>query len=147
MRKGLGLTLQRQRAIVAFVGAVIAGTACSTASVPTALDGQWGGENIWLYDSLPAKAVVVVFPCNAAMFDSPIRIDDESQFTAVGWIIRSSWPPAVGTPVQISGMIAGRGLSLALSVRDTMTHGWQRPENFSLIAGQQPHLLDNACTV
>jgi hypothetical protein len=101
------------------------GIACAAASPAKqeALTGSWGGPHISL--EMTAKGGTVEYDCAHGTLDGPVVPDRDGRFEAAGTHAVEHGGPvregeeAAGRPVRYRGTVAGRTLTLTVTLADS----------------------------
>lgn len=103
-------------------------------------EGTWGGEGaaVVVTDSVAH----VHIGCSFGDLPAPVVLDDEGRFTTPGSYVLRAYPVAVGPrlPAEFRGRVAGRTLTLAVTVRDTVEKRVVELGPVTVVYGRKPEL-------
>jgi hypothetical protein len=102
--------------------------------------GTWGGDNAGVIVS--ESAVHVHVGCTFGDIPQRVTLGPDGRFTADGSYVLRAFPVMVGPPLpaQFSGRVAGRTLTLAVAVNDTVEKKVVALGPVSVIYGREPDL-------
>jgi hypothetical protein len=129
--------------LLGFMGLLVG--SCSGSSLLPPSDGilavgTWGGDNsgVVVTDSV----VHVHVGCTFGDVPGTVQLDAEGRFTVDGSYVLRAYPVQVGPslPAQFSGRVAGRTLTLAIAVHDTVEGKVAALGPITVIYGRDPEM-------
>lgn len=102
--------------------------------------GTWGGDNSGVIVTDSAAHVHV--GCTFGDMPGNIQLDANGRFTIDGSYVLRAYPVQVGPPLpaQFSGRVAGRTLTLAIAVNDTVEKKVVALGPITVVYGRQPQM-------
>jgi hypothetical protein len=102
--------------------------------------GTWGGGNSGVI--VTDSAVHVHVGCTFGDMPGNIQLDAEGRFTIDGSYVLRAYPIQIGPslPAQFSGRVAGRTLTLAIAVHDTVERTVVALGPITVVYGHEPEL-------
>ena len=129
--------------LVALVG-LFAGS-CSGSSLLPPSDGilavgTWGGDNAGVIVS--DSAVHVHVGCTFGDMPANVQLGQDGRFTVDGSYVLRAYPIQIGPslPAQFSGRVAGRTLTLAIAVHDTVERKVVALGPITVVYGREPEM-------
>ena len=110
------------------------------ASVPSRIEGSWGGDQIGL--RIDSNAATVEFGCAAGSIDEPFVTDASGRFSLPGswWftppVVSQGWQPEK-RPARYSGVVEGERMTLTVTLLDDN----QLLGSFTLALNQTPRIV------
>lgn len=120
-------------------------TGCGSAPLipptnPQLAVGSWGGDDSGVIVS--DSSVHVHVACTFGNMPGNIRLDASGRFTIDGTYVLRAYPVQVGPPLpaQFSGRVAGRTLTLAIAVNDTIEGRVVALGPITVVHGREPEM-------
>lgn len=129
--------------LLGFLGLLLG--ACSGSSLLPPSDGilalgTWGGDNSGVV--VTDSAVHVHVGCTFGDMPGNVQLDASGRFTVDGSYVLRAYPVQIGPslPAQFSGRVAGRTLTLAIAVNDTVEGKVVALGPITVIHGREPEM-------
>ena len=102
--------------------------------------GSWGGDNSGVI--VTDSAVHVHVGCTFGDLSGPVELDADGRFTVDGTYVLRAYPVQTGPslPAQFSGRVAGRTLTLAIAVHDTVERKLVALGPITVVHGREPEM-------
>jgi len=126
-----------------FMGLLV--SSCSGSSLLPPSDGilgvgTWGGDNSGVV--VTDSAVHVHVGCTFGDMPGGVQLDADGRFTIDGSYVLRAYPIQIGPslPAQFSGRVAGRTLTLAIAVNDTVERKVVALGPITVVYGRDPEM-------
>jgi len=126
-----------------FMGLLV--SSCSGSSLLPPSDGilgvgTWGGDNSGVV--VTDSAVHVHVGCTFGDMPGGVQLDADGRFTIDGSYVLRAYPIQIGPslPAQFSGRVAGRTLTLAIAVNDTVERKVVALGPITVVYGHDPEM-------
>ena len=102
--------------------------------------GTWGGDNSGVI--VTESAVHVHVGCTFGDMPGKVQLDQDGRFTVDGSYVLRAYPIQIGPslPAQFSGRVAGRTLTLAIAVDDTVEKKVVALGPITVVYGRDPEM-------
>ena len=130
-------------AILGLVGLLVGSCSGSSLLPPsdgTLAVGTWGGDNSGVI--VTESAVHVHVGCTFGDMPGNVHLDQDGRFTVDGSYVLRAYPIQIGPslPAQFSGRVAGRTLTLAIAVNDTVEQKVVALGPITVVYGHDPEM-------